>query len=139
VNLKVECELSACDSAEQERQKIWNKYWEDGDLQWKTKDAYPSLRKHFHELIRFPDPTYKVLGAFRLRCILHVSTVRTPFSAVPLCGDSVDLSFLASTGVTVLGVELIESAVKKIEMDIEDCSLHDSGKTSGGCIPAFSR
>jgi hypothetical protein len=45
----------------------------------------------------------------------------------------VDLTYLASIGATVIGVELVESAVQKIEVDVDKCPLQDSGRSSGEC------
>jgi Thiopurine S-methyltransferase (TPMT) len=58
-------------------------------------------------------------------------TICVADGAVPLCGDSVDLTYLASLGLKVVGVELVESAVRKIEVDVEKCPLQDSGRSSG--------
>ena len=73
--------------------EVWEKMWNDDTLPfWQKEDVHQVLVEHHSEF---------TAGRKNLRIFL------------PLCGKSVDMLWLADEGHTVVGVEMIEKAVKE--------------------------
>lgn len=75
---------------------FWLENWEKGQTGFHLKDVNPALLKH-----------WKDLGLHNSQRVL-----------VPLCGKSVDLSFLISLGHHVVGLELSPIAVEEFWLEI---------------------
>jgi len=74
------------------KKEIWLERWEKGQTGFHNHEVNPLLVKHFDEL--------ELPLASRI--------------FVPLCGKTLDISWLLSKGYCVVGVELSESAVKEL-------------------------
>lgn len=92
---------------------VWLDRWRNGRIGWHEADGSDLLRRHWPRLVR---------GSRVL---------------VPLCGKSVDLLWLASQGLEVIGVELSEVAVVAF---FEENALSYEMTMSGGlqCYQATS-
>ena len=72
--------------------ELWEKMWnEETPPFWHRADVHPELMKHYGDW---------TAGRTALRLL------------IPLCGKSVDMLWLAAKGHTVVGVELVEKAVR---------------------------
>jgi thiopurine S-methyltransferase len=78
---------------------LWRQIWREGEIPFHRDDVHP-------DLVRFGD---ELLAGGPHRVL------------VPLCGKSVDLAWLAERGHRVIGVELVEDAVRAFfrEHDLE--------------------
>ena len=88
---------------------VWLERWENGRTGWHEADGSALLRRHWPSLER---------GSRVL---------------VPLCGKSVDLLWLASQGLEVVGVELSELAIKAF---FEENNL-EYEVTAEGALPCY--
>jgi thiopurine S-methyltransferase len=75
---------------------FWHQRWEKQETGWHEGKANPLLVKHFHEL--------------------SVAKGRRIF--VPLCGKTLDISWLLSNGYRVAGAELSQLAIEQLFMDL---------------------
>ena len=71
--------------------QFWHQKWEKREIGFHESQAHPLLVKHFAKC-QFPDQG-RIL--------------------VPLCGKSLDLHWLVAQGMSVIGAELVESAVQE--------------------------
>ena len=72
---------------------IWKSKWESGQTRWQMNDVHLYLKLYFHKMIKGED-------TFGRRIL------------VPLCGATPDLSWLYQQGLTVVGIELSDVAIK---------------------------
>lgn len=75
---------------------FWHQRWEKNEIAFHEGKANPLLVKHFHEL--------------------SVAKGRRIF--VPLCGKTLDISWLLSRGYRVAGVELSQLAIEQLFMEL---------------------
>lgn len=75
---------------------FWHQRWESKETGWHESKANPLLVKHFHEL--------------------SLAKGRRIF--VPLCGKTLDISWLLSNGYRVAGAELSQLAIEQLFMDL---------------------
>lgn len=75
---------------------FWHQRWEKNEIAFHEGKANPLLVKHFHEL--------------------SVAKGRRIF--VPLCGKTLDISWLLSHGYRVAGVELSQLAIEQLFMEL---------------------
>lgn len=89
---------------------FWESRWSEGKLGFHRNDVNPALMAHAPQLDPFPGTVF-----------------------VPLCGKSVDMRWLAEQGANVLGVELVDLAVKAFfeEQGLESEVVHEG---DGGLI-----
>lgn len=71
---------------------FWQQLWQDNELGWHASSANPLLVNHFNSL--------------------NLATGQRVF--VPLCGKTLDIAWLLSQGLQVVGAELVESAVQQL-------------------------
>lgn len=72
--------------------KNWIRRWKDREIGFHGNEINPLLKNHFHSL--------------------NIHNASKVF--IPLCGKSLDISWLLSEGYYVVGVELSEDAVKEL-------------------------
>jgi thiopurine S-methyltransferase len=75
---------------------FWRQRWEENKIAFHESKANPLLVKHFHEL--------------------SLAKGRRVF--VPLCGKTLDISWLLSNGYRVAGAELSQIAIEQLFMDL---------------------
>lgn len=75
---------------------FWHQRWEKNEIAFHESKANPLLVKHFHEL--------------------SLAKGRRVF--VPLCGKTLDISWLLSRGYRVAGAELSQLAIEQLFMDL---------------------
>jgi thiopurine S-methyltransferase len=75
---------------------FWHQRWEKNETAWHENKANPLLVKYFNEL--------------------SLANGRRVF--VPLCGKTLDISWLLSNGYRVAGVELSQRAIEQLFMDL---------------------
>lgn len=81
-----------------ERLERWSGKWSAGQLGWHLQEVHPKLKKYLSDLVPSPaDPK----GGMGSRVLF------------PLCGKTVDMTFLAQRGFRVLGVDGIFSAIEE--------------------------
>ncbi len=78
-------------------ESFWKKKWEDREIGFHQTAVNPMLEKYIHKL--------------------SLKTDDTVF--VPLCGKSMDMQWLLSKGYSVIGCELIESAVEEFFAELK--------------------
>ena len=72
--------------------KFWHEKWENNQIAFHASEANPFLVKYFG--------------------VLKLSKQRRVF--LPLCGKTLDISFLLSLGYRIAGAELVEKAVREL-------------------------
>ncbi len=75
---------------------FWRQRWEKGEIAWHESKANPLLVKHFNEL----------------------SLAKGSRIFVPLCGKTLDISWLLSNGYRVAGAELNQIAIEQLFMEL---------------------
>lgn len=104
--------------------ELWRQLWRDQDIAFHRADVHPDLVEHADALLSG--------GPHRI--------------LVPLCGKSVDLAWLAAQGHEVIGVELVEDAVREVfrEQDLhpeierlDRLSIYRRGSLSVICADIF--
>ena len=93
----------------EEINKVWKEKWDEGRSPWHQEETNPHLKEFFHLL---DDGNLKGKRIF-----------------LPLCGKTVDLKWLYDHGMSVVGVDVVELAVKgffednNLDYQIEDSPL----------------
>ena len=72
--------------------EFWLMKWQNNETGFHEKDANPNLTKNFH----------------------HLGLTADQRIFVPLCGKTLDISWLISQGIDVVGAELSELAIKQL-------------------------
>ncbi|XP_059174971.1 probable thiopurine S-methyltransferase [Physella acuta] len=104
--------MSTAEADTKDRMKVWSDRWRDGDIGFHDGVVNRMLVKHLTKLI----PEGKANKVF-----------------FPLCGKTVDMSWLASQGYNVVGVDGVKKALEdffneqNIEYSVED--VHNNGKS----------
>jgi thiopurine S-methyltransferase len=77
-------------------EKFWHQRWEKNETAWHESKVNPLLVAHFHEL----------------------SLPKAARVLVPLCGKTLDISWLLSKGYRVAGVELSQLAIEQLFLEL---------------------